>query len=177
MSYFEGETFEEEEYLKEFSAMIEELEFKGTIALELGRSIAASCGTYLTKVVDAKCNKGEYYAIVNGGMHQIVYYGQSMAMKHPKIRIVNPHEGAEEIEWNICGSLCTVNDILVKRFPLAGLEIGDVLAFENTGAYCVMEGISLFLSRDLPRVALRYEDGSYTVVRDSFDTDILNAPN
>ena len=46
--------------------------------------------------------------------------------------------------------LCTINDILVKRLPLGGLEIGDVLVFEQAGAYCMTEGIALFLSRDLP---------------------------
>ena len=35
------------------------------------------------------------------------------------------------------------------------------------------EGVSVFLSRDMPRVAL-YRDGAFTLVRDRFATDVLN---
>ncbi len=163
-SYFEGDKFDEDSFLDEFSAIIEELNFKGNIIFELGRSIAASCGTYFTSVVDTKCNKGENYAIVDGGMHQIVYYGQFMAMKHPNTELY-PRRSGEEKLWNICGSLCTANDILVKQIPFADLKTGDVIAFKNTGAYCVIEGISLFLSRDLPKVILA-EGDAYKIVRD-----------
>ena len=38
--------------------------------------------------------------------------------------------------------------------PLSDPQIGDVLIFGRTGAYSCMEGMSLFLSRDLPQVAL-----------------------
>ena len=41
------------------------------------------------------------------------------------------------------------------------------------GAYSVTEGVSVFLSRDMPRVAL-YRDGAFTLVRDRFATDVLN---
>lgn len=63
------------------------------MTLELGRSIAASCGTYLTRVVDVKRNKNQNYAIVDGGMHQMVYYGQSMAMQLPDCRLFPARAG------------------------------------------------------------------------------------
>lgn len=176
VSYFEGEEFDEIEFLNEFSNLICNMKYSSAISLELGRSIAASCGTYLTSVVDTKSNNSELYAIVDGGMHQIVYYGQSMAMKHPKIRLLSSREKGKLQNWNICGSLCTVNDFLVKRFPLPELDAGDVLAFENTGAYCVTEGISLFLSREIPSVFLAYEDGNFIKVRKHTKTEIFNAP-
>lgn len=175
VSYFEGEEFDETAFLEEFSKMLEGMRYSGQITLELGRSIAASCGTYLTGVVDTKRNNGELYAIVDGGMHQIVYYGQSMAMKHPKIRLLTDSAEKEEQSWNICGSLCTANDFLVKRFPLPKLKPGDTLAFENTGAYCVTEGISLFLSRELPSVVLSDGEGNFTTVRKQIQTEIFNA--
>lgn len=177
VSYFQGESFEEGAFLREFSSMLTGLQFKGRIILELGRSIAASCGSYLTRVVDVKRNHSGNYAIVDGGMHQLVYYGQFMAMKQPYLRVLQSHEGKDQEEWNICGSLCTVNDILVKRIPVKGLEIGDVFVFENTGAYCMTEGISLFLSRDLPEAVLLNEDGSFRTVRESLHTDGFNRPS
>lgn len=181
-AYFEGDDFHEEEFLREFCSLLREMEFGGAVTLELGRSIAAGCGTYLTKVVDTKVNRSERYAIVDGGMHQIVYYGQSMAMKHPRLRLLTAvqapaHHPEQELqEWNICGSLCTVNDFLVKRFPLPRPAVGDVLAFENTGAYCITEGISLFLSRELPGVVLLHEDRTYETVRTQIATEHFNTP-
>ena len=109
-------------------------------------------------------------------MNHIVYYGQSMAMKHPVLRKLFSAADDNKEKWNICGSLCTANDILVKQFPLSDLQIGDILVFENTGAYCMTEGISLFLSRDLPEVILLKHDGTYRVVRSNVPTDSLNTP-
>jgi diaminopimelate decarboxylase len=76
-------------------------------------------------------------------------------------------------EWNVCGSLCSVNDILVKKLSLPDLRLGDTLAFFNTGAYCMTEGISLFLSRDLPKIIM-FDGEKYTTVRDTVDTYIYN---
>lgn len=172
--YFEGEEFDEEEFLKEFSNGIDGMRYKGKIVMELGRSIVASCGSYLTKVVDKKTNKGQNYAILDGGIHHLVYYGQTMGMKIP-VHEVYPVKSSDDIEnWNMMGSLCTINDFLVKQMPVkGGLDIGDVFIFKNTGAYCMTEGISLFLSRELPEVAL-LKNGEVILVREAFKTYHLN---
>ena len=176
VSYFQGDQFEEEWFLQTFSELLSGMRFQGKKILELGRSIAADCGQYFTKVVDLKRNDQVSYAIVDGGIHQITYFGQSMAMKQPMIHLYSTHP-TEEIEpVNICGSLCTANDILVKQMLLPKLHIGDVLMFEKAGAYCMTEGISLFLSRDLPKVILAKEDGTHFILRDPIETQQFNTP-
>ncbi len=176
VEYFSPETFEETEFLSGFSAMLTGLRCKAHVTLELGRSIAASCGTYLTRVVDMKRNKGQNYAILDGGIHHLVYYGQRMAMQIPPYRLYPPRLG-EPQPWNLCGSLCTVNDILVKQLPVSDLKCGDLFAFSYTGAYCMTEGISLFLSRALPRIVLLMPDGRPLLVRDALPTDEINSPH
>ena len=64
-----------------------------------------------------------------------------------------------------------------KQLPLPSLHVGDVLAFERTGAYCMTEGISLFLSRDLPAVLYRHPDGQVDELRSHFATYHLNTSN
>jgi len=177
VSYFESDDFDEEAYLAEFGEIVESMTYKAKITLELGRSIVASCGKYFTHVVDLKQNKGVNYALVDGGMHHIVYFGQSMAMKRPKMSVVGKADMPVDKEWTICGALCSMHDIIVKQMPLPSLEIGDTLEFENAGAYCVMEGISLFLSRDLPAVYLIREGGEVVRIRETFETARLNMPN
>lgn len=177
VSYFIDEDFDEDAFLHQFSALLTRMQFKTKLTLELGRSIAASCGTYLTSVVDKKTNKGQNYAIVDGGIHQLIYYGQSMAMKHPIVHELTHRGGTEHEPWNICGSLCTTNDILVKQFPMYRPEIGDVIVFENAGAYCAAEGIALFLSRDLPAVMLLKNGCEPVCVRGHMPIEMLNTPN
>ncbi|AEB06564.1 Orn/DAP/Arg decarboxylase 2 [Coriobacterium glomerans PW2] len=179
VSYFEADRFDETALLAELGDMLRGMAFGGRITLEIGRSIAASCGTYLTSVVDTKVNASQRYAIVDGGMHQLVYYGHSMAMRQPPVRLLGAagSSGAEQAQpWNICGALCTINDILAKQLPVEGLDVGRVLAFETAGAYCVTEGMSLFLSRDLPAVVLLGVDGAPRLARERMRTDVLNAP-
>lgn len=175
VQYFSPESFDEAEFLAGFSDMLKNLRCKAHVTLELGRSIAASCGTYLTRVVDVKHNKGQNYAILDGGIHHLVYYGQRMAMQLPPHKLYPPRLG-EAQPWNLCGSLCTVNDILVKQLPVADLKCGDLFAFLNTGAYCMTEGISLFLSRALPRIVLLMPDGRSLLVRDALPTNEINSP-
>lgn len=179
VAYFEGDETDEDALLDGLAEAVDGLSRTARVTIELGRSLVASCGTYLTRVVDAKEVAGQRYAIVDGGMHQLVYYGQSMAMRRPPVRLLGaaPPEGPEELPWNVCGSLCTTNDILVKRLPLAGLGEGSLLAFSRAGAYCATEGIALFLSRDLPRVALVGADGAPELVREGLRTDPLNTPS
>lgn len=173
VSYFDGENFDEEQFLKEFNALLEPFCREYEVTLELGRSIAASCGSYFTKAVDVKTNASQNFAIMDGGIHHIAYFGQFMAMKHPILEQF-PQKQGEVKPWNLCGSLCTVNDILVKDLPLTEFEVGDTVIFKNAGAYCLSEGISLFLSRALPGVILLKKDGSISSLREAADTFIYN---
>ena len=175
VAYFEGEEFDEDAYLKEFSGLLNGMRNRVPVMLELGRSIAASCGSVLTRVVDLKSNHSGNYAILDAGIHHLAYYGQFMAMKHPVCEIWPPRESGEtDPAWTLCGSLCTVNDLLVKQLPLHDLKTGDVLVFRNTGAYSMTEGISLFLSRDLPAVVWLREDGQAQLLRGAEATWPLN---
>ena len=172
--YFQGNDFDEDNFLEELNKIIGKFTEK-VISLEIGRSMVASCGTYLTKVVDLKDNKNGNFVILDGGINHLVYYGQTMAMKIPFYEVV-PKRETEEITYNLCGSLCTTNDFLVKNIKLNKLMINDVFIFKNTGAYSSTEGIALFLSRDLPKIFL-IKEGKEVLIRDSYQTNLLNYPD
>ena len=123
-----------------------------------------------------KTNKNGNYAIVDGGINHLVYYGQTMAIRIPYYDVYPQREKSEEI-YNLYGSLCTINDIIVKSIGVNGLEIGDTFIFKNVGAYSMTEGISLFLSRDLPKVVIYNRNKEYKVVRDTVHTSQINYPN
>ena len=123
-----------------------------------------------------KTNKNGNFTIVDGGIHQLVYYGQTMAMRVPFFDVL-PKRNGELQTYNLYGSLCTINDILVKNITVPKLELGDVFIFKNVGAYSSTEGISLFLSRDLPKVLICSRDKKINVVRDRIKTSEMNFPN
>lgn len=179
VSYYEEEAearAEQDELVVALDGLLDEMAFSGTIVLELGRAMVASCGTYATSIVDEKSNATGNYAIVDGGKHQFVYYGNAMSMKQPPCGILPVRTEGTPEPWNVCGALCTVTDILVKQLELCNPQVGDVLYFERAGAYCMTEGISLFLSRDLPSVVMRGQDGTLRMVRDRIESYVLNTP-
>ncbi len=173
--YFQDEEFNEDEFLDEVKEALAKLSHK-KVSLELGRSIAASCGSYLTSVADAKTNKNGNHVILDGGINHLVYYGQTMAMRIPQFELLPKKEDEEEI-YNLYGSLCTINDIIIKNLKVRKLQLGDTFVFKNVGAYSVTEGIALFLSRDMPKVVLANEQGETTLVRDTIKTSEINYPN
>lgn len=173
--YFQDDEFDEDSYLEEVNNLLSKLKHKH-LSMELGRSIAAECGTYLTSVVDLKTNKNDNYALVDGGIHQLVYYGQTMAMRIPFFDLIQKEVYNENDVYNIYGSLCTVNDCLVKNLEVPKLNVGDVFAFKKVGAYSVTEGISLFLSRDLPKVVLIDKNNQTHLLRDVIKTSEINFP-
>ena len=178
--YFKKDKSEDvENVLGEFKELLECLKFKGKVVLEMGRFLAATCGYYVTSIVDMKVNKDQPYVIMDGGINHLNYYGQTMAMKQPYCVQLDA-EGNEKTEgeaeaWNLCGALCTVSDVVVKRFPLHKPQIHDILVFERVGAYSVTEGIYLFLSRPLPRIYFWTEEGGLRMVREGVHTDLLNS--
>ena len=173
VAYF-GEELEEEALITGFRQLLEEMQWRGEITLELGRSIAASCGSYFTHVADKKCNHGQNYLILDGGMHQLQYFGQYMGMKVPKVSLCGKESREPTASWNLFGSLCSMNDILVKALPLPDVDIGDTLRFDNAGAYSMTEGAALFLSRDLPAIYLIDPEGGLVCARKTRETFPFN---
>lgn len=164
--------------LEAVGVKIREVSDKIDLTVEMGRFFAAPCGYYFTKVMDTKTNMGVNYAIVDGGLNQLKYDGQIQGMQIPKISHIKWQDAAAENmeKWTLCGSLCTTADVLTRNAELAGLEMGDVLVFERTGAYSVMEGMAVFLSREMPGVSLYSEVEGLLKVRQMLATDVFNTP-
>ena len=160
--------------LSEFRTLLDALDFNGHITLEMGRFMVAYCGYFLTSIVDHKENDGQNYCIIDGGIHHLNYYGQTMAMKLPHFTKIPDAPDAPAKPYTICGALCTTADVLVKQLPLKNMQLCDILVFERLGAYSVTEGIYLFLSRDLPRIFFYNEADGFKLVRDTRPTDVLN---
>ena len=172
--YFANEDFSDTlSPLKQALPALKKAAAKYELTIEMGRFYASSCGYYLTSIVDTKTNKDVNYCIIDGGINHINYYGQTLAMKLPIISHY-PEKSGNMKDWAICGSLCTAADLVVRKYPFTELAIGDLLVFENIGAYSITEGIYLFLSRRMPRVILYSKEKGAVLVRDFYNSDLLN---
>ena len=169
---------DEEERLASISPALQELAEVAELTVEMGRFFAAPCGYYLTKVVDAKTNFDINYAIVDGGMNQLKYNGQLQGMQIPEILHLADRElSGEAAKWTLCGSICTTADVLARDAAFTDLQIGDILVFCRTGAYSCMEGISTFLSREMPVIAEYSEKEGLRILRKMLYSDEFNTPH
>ena len=164
--------------LRELAPDLQAMAQRVHLTVEMGRFFVSACGSYLTTVVDTKVNRGYAYAIADGGIHHVNYLGGNMGMRLPHIQhIPGPlHRDEAPRDYVLCGSLCTTADVLVRKLPQCVLARGDVLVFENIGAYAVTEGPALFLSRDLPRIVLHNAAGD-RLVRDTIHASSINQSN
>ena len=170
--YFTKDDFAEDRSLLEAFMELFREKRPYEVTFEMGRYLTASCGYYMTKIMDQKRNDAVNVCIVDGGINHVNYYGQNMAMKTPILSYFPQHplEQEKEEEWTVYGSLCTVADILLKKLPLCDARVGDYLVFHNIGAYSVTEGIYLFLSRRMPKIYLYGGKEGIRLVRGALET-------
>lgn len=177
--YFEDE--DREDTLRPMKELAEDLRTMtswSSLTVEMGRFLASSCGYYLTKVYDIKTSFDNNWCILGGGINHVNYLGSMMGLKIPVIKFLSSEQRGrgddlDMASYTLCGSLCTTNDVLVRDIKTDKPLIGDVLAFTNIGAYSVTEGINLFLSRTMPKIAI-YCCGKTEVVRDRIESWKLN---
>lgn len=124
------------------------------VTYEAGRLFAADAGVYIARVVELRKSNNKEYVIINGGRHQFTYHGGvfSLGKRVPEISVIRRNRTEKKIKADIVGALCTEGDILAKEIELPEVGVGDYIVFHNAGAYCMTEGMALFLSRDIPAV-------------------------
>lgn len=187
VEYFEEDWQEKEKQsLDEAAEVLRKFAEEYPLGIEMGRFLAASCGKYYTQVKDLKSTGDANYAILDGGIHHLNYFGQRMAMQVPPIKVyageVSENEertGVEftelpDTDYTLCGSLCTVADVLVREVKLKKLELGDVLEFGHCGAYSVTEAPALFLSRQLPAIYAYSKEYGYECLREHIPAAEIN---
>ena len=187
VEYFEDDWQEKEKQsLDEAAEVLREFAEEYPLGIEMGRFLAASCGKYYTQVEDLKSTGDANYAILDGGIHHLNYFGQRMAMQVPPIKVyageVSENEERTGVkftelpdtDYTLCGSLCTVADVLVREVRLKKLELGDVLEFGHCGAYSVTEAPALFLSRQLPAIYAYSKEYGYECLREHIPAAEIN---
>jgi diaminopimelate decarboxylase len=103
------------------------------LLLEPGRWLVGPAGVLLTRVVDLKPHpEGGRFVIVDAGMTDLIRPALYDAWH--EIEPVAPRPGAA-VPCDVVGPVCETADRFAARRPLAPLEVGDLVAIRDTGAY------------------------------------------
>ncbi len=135
-----------------------------SLVLEPGRVLVGPAGVLLTRVVDLKPHSpGKQFVIVDAGMTELMrpmLYGAYHA-----IEAVTPRPGTL-IKADVVGPVCETTDTLGSDRELPPVEVGDLLAVRDTGAYGAVMG-SNYNRRPFPPEVLVDEgdDGGWRVIR------------
>jgi diaminopimelate decarboxylase len=132
-----------------------------TILLEPGRWIVGPCGVLLTEVVDYKTrDAGGTFVIVDAGMTDLIRPALYEAWH--EIEPLVPRSG-EAMPVEVVGPVCETSDTFAHARPLPPVEVGDLLAIRDTGAYGSVMA-SNYNRRPFAAEVL-VEDGHWRVVR------------
>ena len=106
------------------------------LLLEPGRSIIASAGILLTRVIYTKKNRGKTFVIVDAAMNDLLRPALYGAI-HPITRIEREagDRKAPVQRVDIVGPVCETGDCLLHDWPLGEVRPGDLLAIWVAGAY------------------------------------------
>lgn len=125
------------------------------LVFEPGRYLVAEAGVYVVKVLGTKRSRGIDYVLVDGGIHHFL---RPVLLGSPhRVRLIpaskgrSPRSSARSRKsFVLSGPLCTSLDILHPAARLPEPKRGDLLSFENAGAYGYTESMPLFLSHEWP---------------------------
>jgi diaminopimelate decarboxylase len=103
------------------------------IVLEPGRAIVGAAGTLLARVIDLKqYDDGLRFAVLDAGMTELMRPALYGAFHN--IVAVAPRQG-EPMPYEVVGPLCESSDIFGRQRLLPPLEVGDLVAILDAGAY------------------------------------------
>lgn len=102
-----------------------------TIICEPGRRIVGDSGYLLTKVIGEKRNSHKRFVIVDGAMNDLM----RPTLYHATHKSFIVGKNGEESVCDIVGSICESGDYLAKDALLPPTQEGDLVVFENAGAY------------------------------------------
>jgi diaminopimelate decarboxylase len=132
-----------------------------TLLVEPGRLLVGPAGVLLTRVVDLKTyDGGTRFAVLDAGMSELLRPALYGAFH--RIIAVAPREGPLE-RYEIVGPICESSDIFGRDRLLPPLEVNDVLAVLDAGAYGSVMA-SLYNRHPLPPEVL-VDHGTWRVIR------------
>lgn len=159
IAYDGGEAPDVEAYVRQIVATAGSQGF--TLIVEPGRQIVGPAGVLLTRVVDVKQWPGtRRFVVLDAGMTELLR--PMLYDAFHRIDPVAPRPGAA-IASDVVGPICESTDTFGRDRLLPPVEVGDLMAIRDVGAYGAVMGSS-YLRRPLPPEVL-VDEGTWRVTR------------
>ncbi|NOT27423.1 MAG: diaminopimelate decarboxylase [Acidobacteria bacterium] len=144
------------------SVVIPELRRSGVPAvLEPGRAVVGHSGALVARIVDIKRFDTErQFAVLDAGMGELIrpaLYGS-----YHRILPVRPRPGVER-PWDIVGPICESSDVFARERFMPPLEVEDLVAILDAGAYGSVMASNY--NRHLLPPEVLVDAGQWTVIR------------
>ena len=144
------------------AAVLPELRRVGLpVVLEPGRAVVGHAGALIGRIVDTKCfPDGRKFAVLDAGMTELMrpaLYGSF----HRIVPVV-PRSGGEAA-WDIVGPICESSDVFGRDRLLPPLQVDDLVAILDTGAYG--SAMSSNYNRHLLPAEVLVDEGKWSVIR------------
>jgi diaminopimelate decarboxylase len=158
-----------EKLSKRFNKFIKEYGKELTLMFEPGKFLVSEAGKFLAHVNVVKQTTSTVFASVDSGFNHL---GRPMMYDsyHHIHNISNP-EGRERY-YSVVGYICETDTFGSNR-RISEIREGDVLCFNNAGAYCFSMA-SNYNSRYKPAEVLVYEGKDYLIRKEESFEDLLN---
>jgi diaminopimelate decarboxylase len=144
------------------AVVIPELQRCGVPAiLEPGRALVGHSGALIARVVDVKrFDADRQFAVLDAGMGELIrpaLYGS-----YHRIVPIQPRQG-EMSPWDVVGPICESSDVFARERLLPSLEVQDLVAILDVGAYGSVMASNY--NRHLLPPEVLVDDGRWTVIR------------
>jgi diaminopimelate decarboxylase len=144
------------------AVVVPELQRSGIPAvLEPGRAVVGRSGALVARIVDIKQFDTErQFAVLDAGMGELMrpaLYGS-----YHRILPVRPRPGAER-PWDVVGPICESSDVFARERSLPPLEVEDLVAILDAGAYGSVMASNY--NRHLLPPEVLVDAGQWTVIR------------
>lgn len=127
-----------------------ELPGGATVAFESGRYLVGTAGTLLTRVLDVKRSHGTDVVVLESGVNHLG--GMSGLRRLPPLTpaLVTGTDRPNRLSALVTGPLCTPLDVWSRSAALPDLDVDELLAVPNVGAYGLYASLLGFLGHPLP---------------------------
>lgn len=98
---------------------------------ELGRAVVGQMGSLITRVLYVKHAQVKQFAIVDGGMSDLI----RPALYDAHHMIQNLTSSEPEEQYDVVGPICESSDVFGKSETLPACRRGDLIALRSAGAY------------------------------------------
>ena len=103
------------------------------VVLEPGRAVVGYAGALIARVVDTKrYPDGRQFAVLDAGMGE--FMRPALYGSFHRIVPVHPRAGGDT-PWDIVGPICESSDVFARDRALPPLEVDDLVAILDAGAY------------------------------------------